>query len=364
MEQQKDLRIRLCAASADIRHGYVVIADDGSGFDILFWEPLLNDYQVIDLNLSYTQWHTLGIEIFFNDGSDNDVVNIYVDGYKVHSGISWEAYHTDAPKSVDRLSFDTYLDTNQLGYGLYFDNILVTDLDHTVFPGAPEICDGLDNDDNDSVYPDAPEVCDSADNNCNGAVDEGATTAFYQDSDLDGYGDPNISEDACVAPSGYVADNTDCNDGDSAINPGAPEVCDGRDNNCDNMLLPDETDSDTDGYMVCENDCKDDNASINPGVPEACNGIDDNCDGLLLPDETDSDTDGYMICEGDCDDADRFTYPGAPSQSLNSVCVPDSRIRELSYDTSISDNTCISFNATVSNSAVTAVISIIFFSGS
>ncbi len=128
MAPQPDLAVRLCAASADQRHGYVNILDDGAaGFDLHFWRADLDAYDVIDANLSYTDWHTLGIEILFHDGPANDVVNLYVDGSMIHTGPSWEAYYTAHSESVDRLTFDTYLDERYLGAGLYFDNVLVAE---------------------------------------------------------------------------------------------------------------------------------------------------------------------------------------------------------------------------------------------
>merc|ERR1711916_289551 len=72
-----------------------------------------------------------------------------------------------------------------------------------------------------------------------------------------------------------------------------------------------EIDSDGDGFSPCDGDCNDDDGTIFPGAPEECNGVDDNCDNVIPDDEDDLDRDNYRVCEGDCDDADSFTFPGA-----------------------------------------------------
>jgi len=61
-------------------------------------------------------------------------------------------------------------------------------------------------------------------------------TMWYRDADGDGFGDPEVYIETCMVRDGYVADNTDCDDADAAINPGAIEVCDGIDNNCDGNI--------------------------------------------------------------------------------------------------------------------------------
>ncbi len=213
-------------------------------------------------------------------------------------------------------------------------------------------CSDVDCDDTDAdINPSAIEVCDGIDNNCDGQTDEGVTNTYYADIDSDGYGDPNVSAIACSAPSGYVTDDTDCDDTDAAFNPLAAEVCDGMDNDCDGQI--DEglsntyyADSDGDGYgdpnasiMACsapsgyvtdDTDCDDTDAAVNPLATEVCDGMDNDCDGQI--DEglsntyyADSDGDGYgdpnasiMACSApsgyvtddtDCDDTDAAVNP-------------------------------------------------------
>ena len=67
-------------------------------------------------------------------------------------------------------------------------------------------------------------------------MDCASETNFYRDADQDGYGDPNVSVFGCVAPNGYITDNTDCDDTNDLINPAAVEICDGIDNDCDGMV--------------------------------------------------------------------------------------------------------------------------------
>jgi hypothetical protein len=59
---------------------------------------------------------------------------------------------------------------------------------------------------------------------------------YYADDDGDGYGDPDDSIVACSAPAGYVSDKTDCDDANAAVNPGANEVCNGIDDDCDGQI--------------------------------------------------------------------------------------------------------------------------------
>jgi len=168
------------------------------------------------------------------------------------------------------------------------------------------------NDTNVAVNPGATEVCNGIDDNCNGQIDEGLLSTYYADTDVDGYGDAGSSVQACSQPAGYVTTNTDCNDSNAAVNPGATEVCNGIDDNCNNQIDEGLTftnyyvDTDGDGYgagtatnacsqpsgyVTTNTDCNNSNAAVNPGTTESCNtAYDDNCNGLI--------NEGCAVCPG------------------------------------------------------------------
>ncbi|WP_306643637.1 reprolysin-like metallopeptidase [Sanyastnella coralliicola] len=67
-----------------------------------------------------------------------------------------------------------------------------------------------------------------------------APTAWYADTDNDGFGDDADMVMACAQPVGYVADNTDCNDNNGDMYPGGPSTQEGIDNDCNGTVDPDE----------------------------------------------------------------------------------------------------------------------------
>jgi len=187
----------------------------------------------------------------------------------------------------------------------------VSTLKNIILDGTVSLADGdgdgyasdLDcNDADPAVNPGATEVCNGVDDNCDGNIDEGVQTTFYADADGDGFGDVASTTLACEVPTGYVTDATDCNDANALVYPGATEVCNGVDDNCDGNI--DEgvqttfyADADGDGFgdaasttLACEvpagyvtdaTDCNDANGLVYPGAIEVCNGVDDNCDGNI-----------------------------------------------------------------------------------
>lgn len=130
---------------------------------------------------------------------------------------------------------------------------------------------------------------------------------YYADLDGDGFGSAASSTSTCQQE-GYLADNTDCDDDDGDVNPGADEVAyDGIDNDCSADSADD--DLDADGYTFAD-DCDDSDWTVNPGsVEEVYDGVDNDCDATT-PDD-DLDADGYALLD-DCDDDD---FGVSPSQT-------------------------------------------------
>jgi hypothetical protein len=219
------------------------------------------------------------------------------------------------------------------------------------------------NDASASVYPGATETCNSVDDDCDTSIDEGVQTTFYADADNDTYGDLATTTAACTAPAGFVSNSTDCNDADNAVNPGAIEVCGGTDEDCDGQQNEGLTfynyyaDNDGDtyagtlvgnncftpsfaGYSGTQDDCDDTNNAINPGATESCNAIDDNCSGTTdegvtttYYEDNDNDTygsatstvqacslpSGYVTNSSDCNDNNGSVNPAATELCGNSI---------------------------------------------
>ena len=178
------------------------------------------------------------------------------------------------------------------------------------------------NDEDPAVFPGAAEVCDGIDNDCDGDTDERIEEHKYC-IDIDGDGVPVLTGDiiyGCAAPGGYVEcddllqTDVDCEPDDPRVFPGNVESCDGVDNDCDGFTDgedEDVPDQDGDGFRLCD-DCNDVDPTIHPSAEEICDGEDTDCDGHLPDNETDSDGDGFTECEGDCDDENAEAHPDHP----------------------------------------------------
>lgn len=223
-----------------------------------------------------------------------------------------------------------YLDADADGWGS------TSTVDACVAPDGYTASSGDCDDTQPAIYPGATEVCDGLDNDCDGTIDDpdaSDATAWYADQDNDGYGDSTRVEIACDAPDGYVVSAGDCQPTDARTYPGAPETdcTDPNDYNCDGVVVY--ADDDGDGWAACV-DCDDTNAGVSPSEAERCDAIDNDCDGVT--DEADAldaatwyaddDGDGYgalptvscnaptgtVAIAGDCNDADSNYYPDAP----------------------------------------------------
>ncbi|MCB9738053.1 MAG: putative metal-binding motif-containing protein [Deltaproteobacteria bacterium] len=160
--------------------------------------------------------------------------------------------------------------------------------------GKPKICPNGGGDCDDAkatgaaVNPAATEVCNDVDDDCKDGIDAGC------DDDKDGYCDKAMT--VVGTPKTCAKGKDDCNDAVADIHPGSTEICNDLDDDCSGQT-DEKCDEDNDGYCdeakavvgkpkVCPKgggDCDDgkDGAAINPGADELCNGKDDNCNSLV-----------------------------------------------------------------------------------
>jgi predicted outer membrane repeat protein len=215
------------------------------------------------------------------------------------------------------------------------------------------VSDSTDCDDGTATtYPGADETCNLEDDDCNGTVDDDYATdalTWYEDVDGDLYGNAEVTDMACEAPTGFVADDTDCDDTRDDVSPAGTEICDAEDVDEDCDGTSDDADSaaggkvawyedaDGDGHagsssaMQCDasatyaytatSDCNDGATYIYVGAPETCDGddTDEDCDGLA--EDSDSDSTGKTSFYTDAD-SDGFGGSGSASLCDASTAYP------------------------------------------
>jgi len=155
------------------------------------------------------------------------------------------------------------------------------------------------------------------------------------DNDYDGVIDEGVDEDGDTYRNCDIPDLIDCDDDNAAVHPGAIELCDGLDNDCDPAGLVDDVDIDGDGFISSECgglDCDDNDEDAHPERPESCDFADNDCDGEI-DEGFDADNDTWSFCAGDCDNTDPLINPDATE-----ICDGIDNDCDCSHDSSQGDS--------------------------
>jgi len=211
----------------------------------------------------------------------------------------------------------------------------------------PESCDGLDNNCNgqtDEEYPDTDgdgiKDCMETDKDGDGVLDAedncpGVQNQGQEDFDLDTVGDLCDPDD----DNDLVGDDDDCQAYDPSVYPGANEVCNGKDDNCNVVIDEGFSDNDLDGIADCadidddndghpdELDCLPLDPASFPGAEEKCDDKDNDCDELIDEDFPDTDNDG----KADCLDQD-MDNDGIPNEVDNCPSIENEGQEDLDQD--------------------------------
>jgi hypothetical protein len=195
--------------------------------------------------------------------------------------------HLDGMSNLD--SFDLLVDDVVIGH--YSDSLNPSE-SWVVTPFAVNVAAGIHTVKLTATN-DAWAGCDSWGQLAVDYIEECTPLTFYQDSDGDGYGNSAATIKACSVPTGYVADSTDCNDADAAVHPGATEICNGKDDDCNAGTVDGSSEAwfnqgtscgvgvcASTGAFVCTGVKTDTCTEGSPtGTDNNCNGIDEDCSG-------------------------------------------------------------------------------------